>query len=90
MAITGTITKATQKREDTPKEMTVAMYKQWQIQGNRESANKKVEDDGRKTALADVNENGAKYYECGSSHHKRNQCPHQKKGGRNENKGSGN
>ena len=66
------------------------MHKQWRIQGNRESANKKVEDDGHGTALADVNENGAKCYKCGSPHHKRNQCPHQKKGGHNGKKGGGN
>ena len=42
MTTTITITKATHKRDATPKEMVAAMYKQWQIQGNRESANKKV------------------------------------------------
>ena len=71
MTITSTITKTTAKREATPKEMAEAMHKQWRLQGNKESTNNKVEDDGHKTALADVNKNGAKCYECGLPHHKR-------------------
>ena len=46
MIITITITKATHKRKATPKELMVAMHKQWRIQENRESAKKKVEDNG--------------------------------------------
>ena len=57
MTITSTITKTTAKREATPKEMVVAMHKQWRLQGNKESTNKKVEDDGHETTLADVNKN---------------------------------
>ena len=64
--MTITITKHTVKREATLKEMVMAMYKQCRLQGYKESTHKKVEDDGHKTALTDVNENGAKYYECGS------------------------
>ena len=52
---------------------------------NKESAHKKVEDDGHETALADVNENGEKCYKCGSPLHKRNKCGNN--GGRNQNNG---
>ena len=90
MTITCTIMLATHKREATPEELVDSMHKQWRIQGNKERTSKKVEDDGHETALADVNENGARCYECGSPHHKRNQCPHRKKGGRGGNKGGGN
>jgi len=54
MTTMSTITKHTAKREATPKEMVVAVYKQWRLQGNKESTHKKVEDDGHETALADV------------------------------------
>ena len=87
MTVTKTITKHVSKRDPTPREMVVAMYKQWRLQGNKESAHKKVEDDGHETALADVNESGERCYECGSPDHKRNKSPHQKKGGRNGNNG---
>ena len=56
------------------------MHKQWQLQENKESTNKKVED----------YTNGAKCYECGSPNHKRNQCSHRNKDGRKGNKGGGN
>ena len=90
MTIKRTITKNTHKIEATPKETVEAMHKQWQIQRNKESANKKAVDDRHETALADVNESGENWYECGSPHHKRNRCPHQKKGGRNGNNGGRN
>ena len=87
MTVTSTITKHVEKREATLGDMAVTMYEQWRVQGNKESTHKNVEDEWHETALADVNENGAKCYGCGSPHHKRNQCPHRKKSGRNVNKG---
>ena len=54
MTITSTITKAAHKRRATPKEMVVAMQKQWRVQGNRESANKKVEDNWHETAIKEI------------------------------------
>ena len=60
MTVTNTIIKTVEKRDAYPREMVVAMYKQWRLQGNKEGAHKKVEDDGHETALADVNENGVK------------------------------
>ena len=72
------------------KTITQHVSKRWRLQGNKESAHKKLEDDEHETALADVNENGEKCYKCGSPHHKRNKCPHQKQGGRNGNNGGRN
>ena len=57
MIITHTIIDSTKRRATASDELVDVLHTQWQFQGNKEIINKKTEDDRRKTALPDINNN---------------------------------